>query len=48
MIYSYFMKKSSECIKKYTVKQTGITKLTITSLKIMLFFTEICVCHMLI
>ncbi len=46
MIYGFFMTKTSIYIKKYIAKQTGLTKLTMSGLKIMLFFREICVCHM--
>ena len=45
MIYSFFIKKPSICLKKGIAKQTGFTKLTITGLKIMPFFRKICVYH---
>ncbi len=48
MIYSCFVEKSSICIKKYTAKQTDLTKLTMTGLKTMLFFRKICVFHMVV
>ena len=45
MIFSCFIKKSSICLKNDIVKQTGLTKLTMTGLKIMRFFVGICLCH---
>ena len=48
MIYSYYIEKSSICIKKDIAKQTGFTKLTMTGLKTMQFFRKICVCHMVV
>ncbi len=48
MIYDYFIKKSSMCIKKGIAKQAGFTKLTMTGLKTMQFFRKICVCHMVV
>ena len=45
MIYSCIIENSSDCIKKHIEKQTGFTKLTMTGLKIMLFFRKVCVCH---
>ena len=48
MIYGCFTKKSSLCIKKGITKQTGFTKLTMTGLKIMLFFGKVCVCHVIV
>ena len=41
MIYRCFLEKPSICIKKDIAKQTGFTKLTMTGLKIMLFFSKI-------
>lgn len=40
MIYSCFIEKSSVCIKKDIGKQTGFIKLTMTGLKVMLFFKK--------
>lgn len=41
MIYISFTKNYQYAIKKGIGKQTGFTKLTITGLKIMLFFNKI-------
>ena len=48
MIYSYFIEKSSICIKKDIVNQTGFTKLTTTGLKAMLFFRKNMCKHMVV
>ena len=48
MIYGLYVKNHQCALKKYIAKQTGFTKLTMTGLKIMLFFRKICVCHMLV